>query len=106
MGSAAAISPVFKNFLNDHNIALLGQPDWTKAAILPINWLDPLEMATILIGLLASLYVLSERARKATPRRDNTLAQLPWMLILIGLTAAAFWIFYLPMEMRGVSFTG
>ncbi|MFK7802287.1 MAG: FesM [Anaerolineae bacterium] len=106
LGSAAAISPVFKNFLNDHNISLLGQPDWTMAAVLPINWLDPLEMGTILIGLLASLYVLNERAKRAAPKRDKMLAQLPWMLLLIGLTVAAFYIFYLPMEMRGVSFTG
>lgn len=106
LGSAAAISPVFKNFLLDHNINWFGQPDWTLAAVLPINWLDPLEMGTILIGLMASLYVLNERAKRATPKRDKMLAQLPWMLLLIGLTIAAFYIFYLPMEMRGVSFTG
>ena len=106
LGSAWAISPVFKNFLNDHNINWLGMPDWTLAAVLPINWLDPLEMGTILIGLIASLYVLGERAKRATPKRDKTLPQLPWMLLLIGLTLAAFYIFYLPMEMRGVSFTG
>ncbi|MEM9774312.1 MAG: FesM [Chloroflexota bacterium] len=103
LGSAAAISPVFKNFLEDHNIYFLGEPNWTMAAIVPLNWLDPMEMGIILVGLLASLYVLGERAKKAKPKKDKTLAQLPWMLLLIGITVAAFWIFYLPMEMRGVS---
>ncbi len=106
LGSAAAISPVFKNFMQDHNLTFLGQPDWTQAAVLPINWLDPLEMAVILIGLLASLYVLNQRGNLAPDQRDGMLVQLPWMLILVGLTLASFWIFYLPMEMRGVSFTG
>lgn len=106
LGSAAAISPVFKSFLNDHNITLFGQPDWTMAAILPINWLDPLEMVIILIGLILSLYVLGERAKRATLKRDKALAQLPWLLLLIGLAMAAFYIFYLPMEMRGISFSG
>lgn len=103
LGSAAAISPVFKNFLWDHNLFFMGAPDWTLSAILPINWLDPLEMGIILLGLIASLYVLGERAKQATPNKDKTVAQLPWMLLLIGITIAAFWIFYLPMEMRGVS---
>ena len=103
LGSAAAISPVFKNFLRDHNIFFFGAPDWSQAAIFPIEWLDPLEMGVILIGLIASLYVLGERAKSATPKRDKTLAQLPWMILLFGITVAAFWIFYLPMEMRGVA---
>ena len=106
LGSAAAISPVFKNFMWDHNLFLLGAPDWTKSAVVPLNWLDPLEMGTILIGLVASLYVLNERGKSAPNKRDKTLVQLPWMLLLVGLTIASFYIFYLPMEMRGVSFTG
>ena len=104
LGSAATISPVFKNFLNDHNVYFLGKPDWSQGAIVPINWLDPLEMGVILIGLIASLYVLNERSKQGKPKRDKMLAQLPWMILLVCLTLAAFWIFYLPMEMRGTIF--
>ena len=75
---------------------------WTR--IVPVNWLDPLEMGVIFIGLMASLYVVGERAKQAKPKKDKAIAQLPWVLLLLTLTFAAFWIFYLPMEMRGTAF--
>jgi len=104
LSSALTIIPVTQNFVQDHGFSFLDEPDWTLAAIVPVNWLDPMEMGVIFIGLIASLYVVGERAKLAKPKRDKAAAQLPWVLLLLGLTFVAFWIFYLPMEMRGTAF--
>lgn len=104
LSSALTIIPVTQNFVQDHGLNFLGEPNWALASIVPVNWLDPMEMGVIFVGLIASLYVVGERAKQATPKRDKPIAQLPWVLLLLGLTFAAFWIFYLPMEMRGTAF--
>jgi polyferredoxin len=104
--SALTIVPVMQNFLLDHGVALFGAPDWTMAAVLPLAWLDGLELAVLLGGLLASLWVLGQRALLAPPDGDKPLAQLPWLLLLLGLAATAVWLFFLPMQMRGTIFVG
>jgi ferredoxin len=100
LSSAMAIIPVFQNFLLDHNIPV-GQPDWSKGPVFPMAWLDPIELVLILIGFGASLYVLTLRARRS---KDGLAAQLPWILLLLGLAVAMIIVFYLPMEMRGSAF--
>ena len=104
LGSAGTIVPVFKNFLLDHNILWLGRPDWTMGPVLPLNWLDPLEMGVVLLGLLASLGALGRRAKLDEEKVDRPLATLPWAVQLLAITIFAFWIFFLPMEMRGTAF--
>lgn len=99
--SALALAPVMQNFLLDHRISLFGQPDWTLGPVVPGSWLDPLELIVVLVGFAASLYVVSERSRRAKPSADSAIAQLPWFLVLLGLAAAAMAVFLLPMEMRG-----
>jgi ferredoxin len=101
LSSALAIIPVFQNFLLDHNVAILGQPDWTRGPVFPMNWLDPIELILVLIGFGASLYVLTLRARQS---KDGLAVQLPWIILLLGLAIAMLLIFYLPMEMRGSAF--
>ena len=104
LSSALTIIPVVQNFAQDHYITFLGEPNWTLGAVIPVTWLDPLEMGVIFVGLIASLYVVGERAKLAQPKRDKAIVQLPWVILLIALTFTAFWIFYLPMEMRGTAF--
>ncbi len=100
LSSALAIIPVFQNFLLDHNIPV-GQPDWSKGPVFPMAWLDPIELVLVLIGFGASLYVLTRRARRS---KDGLAAQLPWIILLLGLAVAMMIVFYLPMEMRGSAF--
>lgn len=98
---ALTIVPVMQNFLLDVGIGWFGQPNWALGAVLPAAWLDPLELGVLLLGVALSLHVVGERAQ---PLRDRLPAQLPWMLLLIALAAAAMIIMYLPMEMRGTMF--
>lgn len=106
LSSAGTVIPVLQTFLLDHNLTFLGQPDWSWGPIVPLLWLDNLEIVVIFIGLTASLYLLTARAKLAEPQRDSVLVQLPWLTLLVGLTLVAFWLFGLPMEMRGTPFAG
>ncbi|MCB9422829.1 MAG: hypothetical protein H6667_23725 [Ardenticatenaceae bacterium] len=101
LSSALAIIPVMQSFLLDNHITIFGQPDWTKGPVLPMAWLDPIELVVVLAGFGASLYVLTIRARRS---RDGLAAQLPWIILLLALAIAMMIIFYLPMEMRGSAF--
>ncbi|MCA9980907.1 MAG: S8 family serine peptidase, partial [Anaerolineales bacterium] len=91
--SALTIVPVTQNFLQDHGLTFLGEPDWTMAAIVPPGLLDGLELGVVLLGLLASLYVLGQRAKLAPQRVDGPVVQLPWLLLLLGLALTAVWLF-------------
>ena len=99
---ALTIVPVFQSFLLDLGAPVLGPPNWALGPILPQPWLLPLQGFLVLGGLLASLYVLGERARRAHPRpAAMALSMLPWLVGLLVLAVAAVYIFTLPMEMRG-----
>lgn len=102
LSSALGIVPLTQFFLRDNGFPA-GPPDWTLGPLVPLNWLDGIEFVFLLIGFAASYVVLIQRARLGTPR-DKIAPQLPWLLLLIGLIAAALWIFALPMEMRGSGF--
>ncbi len=104
LSSALAIAPVMQNFLLDHGIAALGQPDWTLGPVMPMTWMDPIELVIVLSGFAASLYVLTFRARQNRPKPDGMAAQLPWIVLLLALAVAMMVVFYLPMEMRGSAF--
>ncbi len=104
LSSALAIIPVFQNFLLDHGITAPGQPDWSLGPIMPLSWLDPIELGIVLAGFAASLYVLNYRARQNRPKPIGLGAQLPWIVLLLGLAVAMLIVFYLPMEMRGSAF--
>lgn len=101
---ALSIIPVWQNFLLDHGVSLMGaEPNWTLSNILPFSWLLPLQVLIIVLGFAGSYYVLSDIGRH---ERESFTAQLPWLLLLLGLAAAAISLFNLPMEMRGTGFMG
>jgi len=99
---ALSIIPAFQNFLIDHGIILFGAvPNWTLSNILPFSWLLPLQLLIIVLGFGGSYYVLSDIGRH---EGESFAAQLPWLLLLLGLSVAAIFLFTLPMEMRGTGF--
>jgi ferredoxin len=101
---ALSIIPAMQNFLIDHGITLLGTvPDWTLSNILPFSWLLPLQVMIIVLGFGGSYYVLSDIGRH---EKESFTAQLPWLLLILGLAIAAVFLFNLPMEMRGTGFMG
>ena len=104
---ALTIIPVFQTFLNDHGLTLLGAPNWQLGAIMPGNWVLPLQTLVVLAGFAGSLYVGTRIGRRDFGSPPAAMrALLPWAVVFVGLAAAALTTFNLPMEMRGTMFLG
>ncbi len=99
---ALAIVPATQNFLIDHGVSLFGAaPNWQLSALLPFSWLLPLQVLCVVLGFAGSYFVLGDIGR----HEDSPFAaQLPWLLVLLGIAVAAIYLFTLPMEMRGTGF--
>lgn len=98
---ALAIIPALQNFSLDHGLTLLGQqPNWQLSNILPFSWLLPLQLLIMLVGFGGSYFLLGEIGRN---EKESFTAQLPWVILLVGIAAAAIYLFNLPMEMRGTN---
>ena len=97
------IVPVAQRFAADFGMTLLGEPEWVRGCCLPMTeWLLPLEMLFLDLGLLLSLYTgyrlaLAEASRPALALK----ALAPWALLMVLLFATGIWILVQPMQMRG-----
>jgi hypothetical protein len=99
---ALSIIPAAQSFLIDHGIFLFGEtPNWQLSTILPFSWLLPLELLCVILGFAGSYLVLGEIGKR---EKSSFAAQLPWLFLLLGIAAAAIYLFTLPMEMRGTAF--
>jgi ferredoxin len=102
------IVPVLQSFLLDHGISWLGaEPAWGLGFLIPLPWIFPLQVGAVLMGFLASLYVLAAQSRREGVSPHDSLRELlPWAAVLLLLTVASLVIFNLPMEMRGGPLVG
>ena len=104
---ALTIVPVFQNFLLDHGITWLGEPNWSLGPILPGNWVLPLQTIIVLGGFAASLFAGNRIGRRDFDSPTAAMfSLLPWLVVLLVLAGAALATFNLPMEMRGTLFLG
>jgi cytochrome c oxidase assembly factor CtaG/ferredoxin len=93
--------PVLQRLLTDVHLPFLGAPTWNiRSWAFPelLDW----EFLVIDFGLLATLYSMWRVARdigKSSPRVFPIF--LPWGIFAVALFAAAIWIIFQPMEMRG-----
>jgi hypothetical protein len=72
---------------------------------LPPGLVHPLELGFLSLGLLGSLLVAHRIAARDYPVRTAR-AFVPWAGLFLLLTAAALWLLYQPMEMRGAMILG
>jgi len=104
---ATTLLPVFQNFLLDHGVAWLGEPNWALGSLLPGGWILPLQTAVVLIGFGATLFVAQRIGRRDFESPPVAMrALLPWLVVWLGLAVAALATFNLPMEMRGALLGG
>jgi cytochrome c oxidase assembly factor CtaG len=89
------VVPVAQRFAVDLGLAWLDNPVWGCACCRPVaEWLLPLEILFLDVGLLLSLY--------AAYRLAPTLkALVPWAILMVLLFAAGVWTLFQPMQMRG-----
>ena len=65
----------------------------------------PIELGCILLGMAGSIGVMHLISRCDYADRPNR-AAIPWIVVVVLLTAAAVWVLYQPMEMRGMRLPG
>jgi len=78
----------------------LGAPLWGWTGMRPGS-VYPMQVGLLLLGASGSLglaYLIAEREHADRPLRTAA----PWMVVTLGLTAAALWTLAQPMEMRGL----
>jgi ferredoxin len=97
--------PVFQQLLIDLGIAALGTPRWGQAALLPVQWIFPLQVGLMGLGWLGSMLVAHHLAGVDAPHAPWR-AFLPWATVLTLIFVAAIWLMSQPMEMRGVMLGG
>ncbi len=82
----------------------LGDPLWRWTGMRPGAVL-PLQLGCILLGTAGSVGVMRLISLRDYPNRPNR-AGLPWAVLVILLAAAAVWVLFQPMEMRGMRIAG
>lgn len=94
--------PVTQSALRDLGLPLLGAPRWDLRGI-PLGLVAPLQQGFLVLGLVGSLLVASQIARREHPQLDRVrrLAFAPWAALLLLLWGTALWLLAQPMEMRG-----
>jgi ferredoxin len=103
---ALTIAPVVQSFLADLGVSGV-QPRWGWGALVPADWLFPIEAFFLYLGAFGSAVAVFQIARRhigeGSPeaRRRVVGAALPWLALCLLLLAAGLWIMTQPMEMRG-----
>jgi hypothetical protein len=98
-----AAVPAAQRFAADRGWAGLGSPEWGRACCRPVtDWLLHLEILSLDIGLLLSLYAVWRIARAQATRPARVFgAAVPWAVLVLLLFALGVWIVFQPMQMRG-----
>ncbi|MBK8023430.1 MAG: FesM [Chloroflexi bacterium] len=92
--------PVVQYFLLDHGMTLFGPPNWSLGGITNLEVVGLIQVLALLAGFVGSL-IVAQRIAMRLYRRQAVPGLLPWALLLLVMMLAGWWIFSLPMEMRG-----
>ena len=103
LASWSTVTPALQRFAGDLGCSILGEPAWALACCRPVaDWLPRLEILSLDVGLLLSLYSGYRIALTQSGRTSQALKMLaPWAALLVLLFAAGVWIVLQPMQMRG-----
>jgi polyferredoxin len=83
---------------------LLGDPLWRWSGMRP-GAVFPIQLGCILLGAAGSIGVMHLISRRDYADRPNRAAG-PWIVVVVLLAAAAVWLLFQPMEMRGMRLPG
>ena len=103
VASFDAVAPAIQRCAGDLGWAILGEPSWTLSCCREVaDWLPRLEILSLDLGLLLSLYSGYRIAISQSERVSRALKLLaPWAVLIVLLFAAGVWIVLQPMQMRG-----
>ena len=101
MTGALVVVPVTQSAVIDlFGVAVLGEPMWRLAGMRP-GAVFPLQLGIIVTGMFGSLAVTQMIAQRDFPDRSGR-AAASWIVLVLLLVAAAIWVLFQPMEMRGI----
>ena len=101
---AGALRPVVQRIAADLGGALFGAPAYAAAAPgMSSDWITPLQLILLDVGLLSALYSAWRIAAHDGGRGTRAVAMVaPWAFLMVALWTAGVWIVFQPMEMRGM----
>ncbi len=106
LASGLNLIPVLHRGAIDIGLAA-GPPSWDLAAMIPGDWLLPLELIVLEASALGSLVLLHYIAKHTFgSARSAVRGMIPWAVLTVGLAGAGAWIMTQPMAMRGMMMPG
>ena len=106
-GAQTAV-PVIQRAATNVGFSLFGKPQWSLSSSMPgFDWLPSLQLLILGLGLLLTLYIGWRLARSYRLSFARTLGLVaPWAVLAIVLYSTGIWIFFQPMQMRGMMMAG
>lgn len=95
-----SIVPVFQEFLQNHGIGVLGEPNWALGSAPNLELIGAAQALAVIIGYAASLW-LTQKIAMRLYKRQMLAGFVVWALLLTAMMLAGLWLFSQPMEMRG-----
>jgi polyferredoxin len=96
---ALTIIPVTQNAFARLGWAIFGEPRWLLLGF-PLRVVQPFEIGFLVLGLIGSLSVIYQFAETDSAARPAR-AMIPWASVAVLIFAAAVWLMFQPMDMRG-----
>ena len=108
LNGALTALPVIQRAATDVGLTIFGKPEWSlSSAVLGFNWLPPVQLLLLGLGLLFTLYVCWRLACSFRLRFARTFGLLaPWAALALMLYSIGIWIMFQPMQMRGMMMDG
>ncbi len=98
------VMPVTQSAAADLGLHWLGKPLWPWTGM-ATRFVQPMELAFLLLGLAGSLFVTHQLAREDSAERPMR-AFLPWAAVGLVIWASSVWLMLQPMEMRATFLGG
>ena len=98
------VIPVTQNAVASLGWTFLGDPRWTYLGV-PMRIVQPLQIGFLVLGLMGSLSVIHRMAQDDSAEHPMR-AFIPWAAVSALLFAAAVWLMFQPMDMRGTFLAG
>jgi hypothetical protein len=93
--------PTVQNLFVRLGIPIFGPPNYSTGTILPYEFINPLQIFIIYVGLMCSGVALYQISRKMYKKKVARLASLPFIGLAILLAVVAVLIMVQPMQARG-----
>jgi ferredoxin len=101
------IVPLAQEYLSFLGFSFQGSPSWALGPLVPEQFLFPIELFFLELGLIVSLVVVFRIAlREVGPGTRALRASAPWALLALVLSLSGAWLLLQPMEMRGTFMGG